>query len=304
MVQRMVNTSPDIVDDACNFAWMEFMRCQPDRDRNWRMAPSKVGSLHPRRAPHRHSPLRARDRRAHRGPAPESRCRRRHAGGVHARHAGPRTLAARRLDTASAAFDESLAVARSENSTAFTPWPEALRGDVDLATGDTATALERYEHAFALASQLGDPCWEGIAARGIGLAGAAGGDIDKALEWLGEARTRCVRLPDAWLWIEGYALDALCSLAVEHRLPAAPAWIEALAALAARTGMRQFAASAHVYRGRLGDEPALTAARLLAAEIDNPALTAMLGDPAAGSAARSASLAAGSRHLARPAALP
>jgi len=32
----MVNTSPDIVDDACNFAWMEFMRCQPDRDRNWR----------------------------------------------------------------------------------------------------------------------------------------------------------------------------------------------------------------------------------------------------------------------------
>jgi hypothetical protein len=204
------------------------------------------------------------------------------------------------LDTASAAFDESLAVAQSVNWTAFTPWPEALRGDVDLATGDTATALERYEHAFALASQLGDPCWEGIAARGIGLAGAAGGDIDKALEWLGEARTRCVRLPDAWLWIEGYALDALCSLAVEYRLPSAPAWIEALAALAARTGMRQFAASAHVYRGRLGDEPALTAARLLAAEIDNPALTAMLGDPAAGSAARRASLGAAMSQAPQP----
>ena len=25
------NTSPDIVDEACNFAWMEFMRYQPDR---------------------------------------------------------------------------------------------------------------------------------------------------------------------------------------------------------------------------------------------------------------------------------
>ena len=184
------------------------------------------------------------------------------------------------LEPAAAAFDESLARARSDNWTAFIPWPEALRGDVDLATGATDTAVERYEHAFALACQLGDPCWEGIAARGIGRAAAARDEIDKALEWLMEARTRCVRLPDAWLWIEAYTLDALCSLAVEHRLPAAPAWIEALAALAARTGMRQFAATANIYRARLGDDAALTAARLLAAEIENPALSTMLGDPA------------------------
>ena len=185
------------------------------------------------------------------------------------------------LEPAGAAFDESLARARSDNWTAFTPWPQALRGDVDLATGATNTAVERYEHAFALACQLGDPCWEGIAARGIGRAAAARDEIDKALEWLMEARTRCVRLPDAWLWIEAYTLDALCSLAVEHRLPAAPAWIEALAALAARTGMREFAATANLYRGRLGDDAALTAARLLAAEIDNPALSTRLGDSSA-----------------------
>ena len=192
------------------------------------------------------------------------------------------------LEPAAAAFDESLARARSDNWTAFTPWPQALRGDVDLATGATDTAVERYEHAFALACQLGDPCWEGIAARGIGRAAAARDEIDKALEWLMEARTRCVRLPDAWLWIEAYTLDALCSLAVEHRLPAAPAWIEALAALAARTGMRQFAATANIYRSRLGDHAALTAARLQAAEIENPALSTMLWDPPAGPAAQSA----------------
>jgi hypothetical protein len=63
------------------------------------------------------------------------------------------------------------------------------------------------------------------------------------------------------------------ALAVERQLPAAPAWIESLAALAARTGMREFAVSANVCRGRLGDDAALTAARLLAAEIDNPAVT-------------------------------
>jgi DNA-binding SARP family transcriptional activator len=180
------------------------------------------------------------------------------------------------LEPAGAAFDESLARARSDNWTAFTPWPLALRGDVDLATGATEAAVEHYEHAFALACQLGDPCWEGIAARGIGRAAAARDETDKALEWLTEARARCVRLPDAWLWIEAYTLDALCSLAVEHRLPAAPAWIEALAALAARTGMRQFAATANIYRGRLGDDAALTAARLQAAEIENPALSTML----------------------------
>jgi DNA-binding SARP family transcriptional activator len=199
------------------------------------------------------------------------------------------------LDAARAALDESVAVSQGENWTAFTPWPEALQGDVDLASGAPEAAGERYEHAFALACQLGDPCWEGIAARGMGLVAAARGAHGDALEWLAEARTRCVRVPDAWLWIEAYALDALCALAVEQRLPSALTSVEQLAALAARTGMRQFAASAHTYRGRLGDEAAFTAARLLAAEIDNPALSTMLGDPGP--------LGAGNRRPADPAAL-
>jgi hypothetical protein len=36
IVRSLVNTSPDIVDDACNYAWMEFIRHQPDRDGGWR----------------------------------------------------------------------------------------------------------------------------------------------------------------------------------------------------------------------------------------------------------------------------
>lgn len=172
------------------------------------------------------------------------------------------------LEPAAAAFDESLARARTDNWTALTPWPEALRGDVDLAGGAVERAVERYEHAFALACQLGDPCWEGIAARGLGRAAAARAETDTAVDWLVEARNRCLRLPDAWLWIEAFTLDALCALAVERRLPAAPAWIEALAALAARTGMRQFAVSANHYRGLLGDDAAMTAARLLTTEIE------------------------------------
>ena len=30
------NTSPDTADDACAFAWIQFMRHQPDRNRHWR----------------------------------------------------------------------------------------------------------------------------------------------------------------------------------------------------------------------------------------------------------------------------
>jgi hypothetical protein len=35
-VQRRTNAPWEMVDDACGFAWQQFMRHQPDRDRNWR----------------------------------------------------------------------------------------------------------------------------------------------------------------------------------------------------------------------------------------------------------------------------
>ncbi|MDP9189675.1 MAG: SARP family transcriptional regulator [Actinomycetota bacterium] len=185
------------------------------------------------------------------------------------------------LSAAADALDESLETAEREHWAAFTPWPNALRGGVDLATGDTGAAAERYEHAYALGCQVGDPCWEGIAARGMGLVAAARGEVGKALEWLREARRRCRRLPDTYLWVEVYTLDALCSVAVAHDLPAAPAWIEELDSLAGRTGMRELAARAYLHRNGLGDDSALAAARVLAAGIDNPALAAILEPPPA-----------------------
>jgi RNA polymerase sigma factor (sigma-70 family) len=35
-VQVRVDASREIVDDACAFAWIQFMQWQPDRERNWR----------------------------------------------------------------------------------------------------------------------------------------------------------------------------------------------------------------------------------------------------------------------------
>src|SRR5919202_3848100 len=36
-VARTVGWStPQVIEDACSFAWMKFMQCQPDRRMNWR----------------------------------------------------------------------------------------------------------------------------------------------------------------------------------------------------------------------------------------------------------------------------
>ena len=176
------------------------------------------------------------------------------------------------LARARESLTKALASARALRWTAFVPLPEALLADVDLVEGRVEAASTAYEHAHALALQLGDPCWEGFAGRGLGLVAAHQGDAATALRWITEARRRCVRLPDAYLWVEGYCLDSLCALAVEHERVEALQWIDDLEALAARTGMRELIARAYAHRANLGDRGAAEAARVLAAEVDNPAL--------------------------------
>jgi DNA-binding SARP family transcriptional activator len=158
------------------------------------------------------------------------------------------------LSEAEVVLDRSLKLSRSQNWTAFVAWPTVLRGDVDLARADVASATERYEYAFALGRQLEDPCWEGMACRGLGLVAAAHGDMSRAVDLLLDAQKRCSRLPDAYLWVRVYALDALCGLAVLRRLPAAALWIDQLTNLAARAGMRGMVVRAFAYRDSLGDD--------------------------------------------------
>ena len=188
-------------------------------------------------------------------------------------------LLRRDLVAAREALTRALALARRLRWTSFVPLPESLLADGDQAEGRTAVAAAAYEHAYALSLQLGDPCWEGLAARGIGLVARQRGDTEAALRWVAEARMRCVRLPDAWLWVEGYCLDSLCVLAIEQRRPEAARWVADLEALATRTGMRELVARAYLHRGRLGDRAAADAARVLAAEVDNPAVLRVDGGP-------------------------
>jgi DNA-binding SARP family transcriptional activator len=162
--------------------------------------------------------------------------------------------------------------AEQEGWTSFVAWPECFVGDALLAEGDLDAAAEAYEHAFALGCQIGDPCWEGVAARGLGLVKERRGAIEEAIDWLDDARTRCVRIADAYMWVETYCQDALCEVAVTHGFDGAGRFIDELEANAAARGMREYVARAYLYRHRLGDPAALDAVRVLASNIANPAL--------------------------------
>lgn len=179
------------------------------------------------------------------------------------------------FDDAAALLDRAIEQARGLWA-AFLPWPQAFRAEVDLLRGRVDAAADGFDQAFALGCQLGDPCWEGVAGRGLGLVAAARGEPQRALEILQDALSRCARLPDAYAWGRAHVLDALCTVAVAQRLPDARGWIDRLLDVAARSGMREMVVRAHGHRARLGDAGAAATAQLLASELHNPALSLAL----------------------------
>lgn len=179
-------------------------------------------------------------------------------------------------ERAATALEESLEHVRAERWMAFMPWPQSLRAEVDRERGRVEESTDGYAHAFALARQLGDPCWEGVAARGSGLLHADAGDVPAAVAWLEDAASRCSRWPDTYQWVYGYILDAACQVTVGIGAPSAPRWVERLSEVAARAGMRELVIRAHVHRAHLGQAGAAEAATLAAAGIENPILTELV----------------------------
>jgi DNA-binding SARP family transcriptional activator len=174
-------------------------------------------------------------------------------------------------------LEESLALVASERWTAFQPWPEVLRAEAWLLMGRPDQAGERLDHAFRLACQLGDPCWEAMGARLLGLLAAGASDTARAREQLADALTRATRVSDPYHWVHAHVLDTAAGLAVETGADDAAEIVDSLAQLAERCGLREKVVRAHVHRGRLGDSDSLESARVLAAEIDNPLLEALVG---------------------------
>jgi DNA-binding SARP family transcriptional activator len=199
--------------------------------------------------------------------------------------------------TALGTLDAACAAASAIGWTAFLPFPRALLAEVWLAAGDLGAAGTAFDHACALARQVGDPCWESYSLRGRGLVAAAQGADDLALELLVEAPTACRRTRDAHDWVEGHCLDALCRFAVSRGLAEAAGWFDELEEFAARRGLRELVARAALHRSALGQTGAANLVAVLVGDSGNPLLDSpMFGD---GPATRSTGSQEPRGHLGR-----
>jgi len=180
------------------------------------------------------------------------------------------------LDLARSQLTAAIELGERDHWLTFLPWPQAWLGQVSLAQGELEQAERCLRQSFARACQIGDPCWEGISARGLAMLTAASGQVDQALDTLLDAGARSSRLADPYRWLEVYILDALCELGRSHGHPWTREWVETMRDRAARSGMRELHVRAMVHSAALGDPGEVEMATLLAADIDNPLLSALV----------------------------
>jgi hypothetical protein len=133
-------------------------------------------------------------------------------------------------------------------------------------------ASELLEQAFARARQLDDPCWEGIAARGLALLADIQHETERAFAVLADALVRCNRVADPYVWLDAYILDAQCKLGLKHGHPETTLWVETMRALTSSTRMRELTVRSLLRGAALGNDGYADAAALRAADIENPLL--------------------------------
>ncbi len=180
------------------------------------------------------------------------------------------------LDAADEHLRAAVEVAEAEHWLSFLPWPQALLGHVLLARGELVAAATCLEQSFARACQIGDPCWEGISARGLALLSEATGEPDRAIADLLDARSRTNRLADPYVWLDVHILDALCEMGCRHGHSSTAAWVEEMHERASRAGMQELTVRAMLHGARLGKPGDAEAAALLAGTVDNPRLAPLL----------------------------
>jgi len=179
------------------------------------------------------------------------------------------------LSRARAAAERSIEICERERWNAFLPWPQALRAHCLAAAGDWSDARDDAEQSYALACQLGDPCWEGMAGRALALLALHEGDADAASEWIVDARRRCDRLPDRYVWVSGFVALAQLEIAARHQPELVLPLARRLHTDAVRTDLPEFVAWALVYQAEAGGDLAnLSLVQTMAGQITNPALQA------------------------------
>jgi DNA-binding SARP family transcriptional activator len=183
-------------------------------------------------------------------------------------------LLAGQVDQAQAAAERSIDICDRERWNAFVPWPQAFRAHCLAAAGRYEEARDDAENAFALACQLGDPCWEGMAGRALALLALHAGDGPSATEWITDARRRCDRVPDRYVWVSGFVALGQLEIAARQQRDLVAPLARRLYQDALRMDLPEFTAWAVIYQAEAGDHAPLRLARTLAAGVVNPELQA------------------------------
>jgi DNA-binding SARP family transcriptional activator len=156
------------------------------------------------------------------------------------------------VDGALGASDASIRLCERERWNVFLPWSQSWRANalLELDRDDEATLVAQT--AFALACELGDPCWEGMAARSLALLSLKAGDIHSAEEWIDDARSRCNRIQDRYVWVSAYVDLARIQIASVQGSPLVESLTAHLAADAVRFDLPEFAEWAASFRSVAG----------------------------------------------------
>jgi DNA-binding SARP family transcriptional activator len=176
------------------------------------------------------------------------------------------------LEQARAATERSIEICDRDRWNAFLPWPQALRAHCLAADGQWNQARDDAEQAFALACELGDPCWEGMAARAIALIALHDGRGAAALEWVSDAQRRSDRVSDRYVWVSGYVTLGHLEIAARQRQSLVVPLARRLYQEALRADLPEFTAWALIYQAEAGDAAQVPLARAMASQVDNPAL--------------------------------
>lgn len=121
-------------------------------------------------------------------------------------------LRAGRIAEGAALAAEATAGLRTSGWHSAVPWSLVFEGEAALRQDDRLVARDRFAEAFALGTEMGDPCWEGLSLRGLAALEAKEGHRERAVAMLAEAHTRCTRVNDTMRWAEALILTDLVEL--------------------------------------------------------------------------------------------
>ncbi len=183
-------------------------------------------------------------------------------------------LLAGHVDQAREAAERSIELCERERWNAFLPWSQAMRAHCLIEAGQQGQAGDDAEQAFALACQLGDPCWEGMTGRALALLALHAGDSAAAERWIIDARRRCDRVTDRYVWVSGFVALGHLEIAARQQPDLVMPLARALYQDALRTDLPEFIAWALIYQAEAGEPAGLPLARAIAEQVTNPALRA------------------------------